>query len=84
MSYADYPAPFGELDLGYGPARFFAGRRGSRVTPRVHTAERYCFGMRRSTTRSRLKRAGFCRIGNSLKLSNHLATTPWIGTWTKM
>src|SRR5262245_24048415 len=35
-----------------------------------------------SITWSRLKLAGFCRIGYSLKLSSHLATTACAGTMT--
>src|SRR4029453_13290337 len=41
---------------------------------------RYCFGDSFCITSSRLKLAGFCRIGNSLKLDNHCATTACDGT----
>ena len=34
-------------------------------------------------TASRLKLAGFCRTGNSLKLCSHCVASACIGTWTK-
>src|SRR5262249_14844428 len=41
---------------------------------------RYCFGVICSITSSRLNLAGFCRIGNSLKLWSHCPTITWDGT----
>src|SRR5215510_2107402 len=43
----------------------------------------YCVGDNFRITSSRLKLAGLCRIGNSLKLDSHCATTACDGTTTK-
>src|SRR5262245_60755729 len=75
------PAP-----VGVDPVQVEAFGQESRERPINPTAGVYlpvCGSESFRITSSRLKLAGFCRIGNSLKLSSHFATTACAGTMTK-